>query len=220
MKIVSVNVSVPTEVDYEGKKISTGIFKKPVKGPVYLGKANLAGDQQADLNNHGGEDKAVYAFSFDHYPYWREVLNNPDLSPGAFGENLTMSGFDESALHIGDQLRIGECLLEVSQPRVPCFKLGIAVGEKTMPRLFSARFETGVYLRVLTEGYVEAGNSVDVVKQGASDLGVKSLYRAVFDKHYGTPQTIMTTLESAIRIPELSSDWKTMLAARLSRSRG
>ncbi len=110
MNIVSINVSAPTEIEYQGKKLSTGIFKKPVGGPVHLDKGNLAGDRQADLNSHGGEDKAVYAFSFEHYPYWRQVLKKPDLKPGASGENLTISGFDEAAVHIGDQLRIGPSL--------------------------------------------------------------------------------------------------------------
>ncbi|WP_166268814.1 MOSC domain-containing protein [Marinobacter caseinilyticus] len=214
MEVVSVNVSVPRNVDYEGNTLSTGIFKQPVRGPVYLSKTNLAGDRQADLKNHGGEDKAVYAFSSDHYPYWREVLGPPDLSPGTFGENLTIAGLDESALHIGDQLRIGSCLLEVSQPRVPCFKLGLAVGQKTMPRMFSAHAETGVYLRVLSEGYIAAGDSVTVVRQGASGLSVKALYRAVYDRTCRESQAIMAR---AVLIPELSRDWKDMLSVRLSR---
>jgi len=213
MNILSINTSLPIEIEYKGKMIKTGIFKKPVTGPVYVSKNNLVGDQQVDLENHGGEHKAVYAFSSDHYPHWSKVLQNPEMKPGFFGENLTISGFDESSLYVGDQLSIGQCILEITQPRVPCYKLGIAVGNKNMPRLFVANFATGAYLRVIEEGYIEAGDAVEVVKQGKFQLSIKSLFRSYFDKKYDESRYIM---EKALLIPELSPEWKEKLSARLS----
>ncbi len=193
--------------------IKTGIFKKPTIGPVYVSKTNLAGDQQADLKNHGGEHKAVYGFSSEHYFYWRKVLENNEMKLGIFGENLTISNFNESSLHIGDQLSIGQCILEVTQPRIPCYKLSIAVGNKNMPKMFVKNFATGVYMRVIDEGYIETGDDVNRVKLGKFQLSVKSLFRSFFDKNYEESQSIM---EKAILIPELSLEWKEKLSARLS----
>lgn len=212
MNILSVNTSLPTEIEYQGKMITTGIFKKPVTGPVYVSKSNLAGDQQVDLKKHGGEYKAIYAFSSDHYSHWCKVLGYPEMNPGIFGENLTISGFDESCLHIGDKLSIGQCILEVTQPRVPCYKLGIAVGNENMPRLFVANLATGVYLRVIEEGYVEEGNAVNIVEKGKFQLSIKSLFRSYFDKTYEKSRNVM---EKALLISELSPEWKEKISARL-----
>ena len=213
MNLLSINISLPTEIKYQGRTISTGIFKKPVDGPVFVTKDNLKNDLQADLKNHGGEHKAVYAFSSDHYPYWRNKLKNSELKPGVFGENLTISGFDESTLHIGDHLSIGQCILEITQPRVPCFKLGIAVKNKKMPRLFIENFATGAYLRVIEEGFIEKGSKVERIKEGKFKVSVKSLFRAYFDKNSQVSRSVM---ETAVLIPELSSEWSKKLAVRLS----
>jgi len=212
MNLLSINTTLPTKIEYQGRIISTGIFKKPVTGPVFIAKDNLNGDQQADLKNHGGEHKAVYAFSSDHYPYWSKVLQNSELKPGIFGENLTISGFDETSLNIGDQLGVGHCILEVTQPRVPCFKLGIAVGNMNMPRLFIENFATGAYLRVLQEGFIEAGNAVEVIKEGQFKLSIQSVFRAYFDKEYRQPVSVM---QKALLLPELSTEWRKKLSVRL-----
>jgi MOSC domain-containing protein YiiM len=214
MEILSINVSPPVDIRYRGKTISTGIFKKPVTGRVWVGKCNVAGDQQVDLDNHGGEHKAVYAFSADHYSYWRRKLERPDLSYGAFGENITASEFGESDLHIGDQFRTGECILEISQPRVPCFKLGIALENRSMPQLFVQRFATGVYLRVLQEGYIQAGEPIALIKVGKFELSVRSLFQAYFDKSYPDALNIM---KKALLIPELSPEWVSKLSAKISK---
>ncbi len=213
MNLLSINTALPTDIDYKGKTISTGIFKRSVEEPVFFSKNNLKGDKQADLKNHGGEHKAVYAFSSDHYTYWRKVLQNTKLKPGAFGENLTISGFDESVLHIGDQLSIGQSILEITQPRVPCFKLGLAVGNQNMPRLFIENFATGAYLRVIQEGVVETGSKVERVKEGQFKVNIKSLFRAYFDKNYPASRSIM---ERALLIPALSCEWRKKLSIRLS----
>ncbi len=213
MNLLSINTSLPINIENQGKTITTGIFKKPVDGPVFVTKNNLTDDLQADLKNHGGEHKAVYAFSSDHYPYWSDVLQNSELKPGIFGENLTISGFDESILHIGDQLSIGTCILEITQPRVPCFKLGIAVKNKNIPRLFIENFATGAYLRVLQEGIIETGNTVKLIKESEFKVTIKTLFRAYFDKNYQAPRTV---LERALLIPELSSEWRKKLSVKLS----
>ena len=213
MNLLSINTSLPIQIEDQGKTITTGIFKKPIEGSVFVSKVNLKDDLQADLKNHGGEHKAVYAFSSDHYSYWSNVLQNPELKLGVFGENLTISGFDESILHIGDQLSIGTCILEITQPRVPCFKLGIAVKNKNMPRLFIENFATGAYLRVLQEGFIETGSRVKLVKESEFKVTIKALFRAYFDKNYRAPRTV---LERALLIPELSSEWRKKLSIRLS----
>ena len=213
MKLLSINASKATEVKCQGKIISTGIFKKPVTTPLFISKEGLQSDQQVDLKNHGGEHKAIYAFSSDHYSYWSDVLQNAQLNAGIFGENLTISGFDESLLHIGDHISIGQCILEISQPRIPCFKLGIALKNKDMPRLFIDHFATGIYLRVLQEGSLEKGNKVEVIKEGALKLSVQSVFRAYFDKEYTESISIM---EKALLIPELAPEWRKKLSIRLA----
>jgi len=210
MKLLSINTSGSLPVEYQGKIISTGIFKKPITGPVYVAKDHLQGDQQADLKHHGGEHKAVYAFSFDHYAYWSKILKKEPLNKGIFGENLTISGFDEGSLHIGDQLRIGKCLLEITQPRVPCHKLGLAVGNKNMPRLFIEHFATGIYMRVLKEGFIEAGDEPIVSYQNPFKVSVKSLFRAVYDKNFDQAEQLIAT---AKQIPELSQEWQKKIAS-------
>jgi len=210
MKLLSINTSGSLPVEYQGKIISTGIFKKPVTGSVYVAKDHIQGDQQADLKHHGGEHKAVYAFSFDHYAYWSNILKKEPLNKGIFGENLTISGFDEGSLHIGDQLKIGKCLLEITQPRVPCHKLGLAVGNKNMPRLFIEHFATGIYMRVLKEGFIEAGDEPIVSYQNPFKVSVKSLFRAVYDKNFDQSEQLIAT---AKQIPELSQEWQKKIAS-------
>ena len=214
MKVLSVNIGTPTSVDYQGKSIKTGIFKEPVKGAISVTTVNLSGDNQVDLKNHGGEHKAVYAYSSDHYLYWSDVLKIPLMKPGAFGENLTISGLDESKLNIGDQLAVGSCLLEVTQPRVPCFKLAIAFKDKNMPRLFIASNRTGAYLRVIKEGAIEAGDNAVVSKKNPFNISVHTIFRACFDKDYKESVSVM---EKAINIPELSEEWREFLSTKLSR---
>jgi MOSC domain-containing protein YiiM len=154
MKVVSLNVSQVQEVSHKGKTVLTGIFKKPTADKVLVHKDHLEGDAQGDLTVHGGDEKAVYAFSANHYDYWRHALSQPDLHFGQFGENLTITDLDEADFCIGDQLSIGECILEVSQPRVPCFKLGIALNNDKAPSLYSKHGATGIYFRIIESGFI------------------------------------------------------------------
>lgn len=216
MKLMSVNVSPPIEVQHGGRLIKTGIYKNPVPGPIRVGKHNLEGDGQADLVNHGGEHKAVYAYSLDHYDYWRGVLSREEMPYGQFGENLTVAGLNESELCVGDQLQIGSALFTITQPRVPCFKLGIRLGDENMPRLFSESARTGFYLRVLREGVVEAGDSVDVPERGRAQVPVRTLFEAYL-KPRG--KDAFRTLERALDVPELSPEWRTQIMKRLKHGR-
>ncbi|NQZ53351.1 MAG: MOSC domain-containing protein [Piscirickettsiaceae bacterium] len=213
MKLISVNVSLPVEIEYNNKLISTGIFKKPVNSEITISASGLAGDQQVDLNKHGGEHKAVYAFSADHYDYWRTELEQPELHYGQFGENLTISDLDEATLCIGDQLKIGDCLLEITQPRVPCYKLGIAINLKTMPKLFVQHGATGMYFRVLASGSIKQGDAIERVHQHPQQLAVKTLFNAYFDSNFVNPVKI---LQRAADITELSEEWRQKVLVRLS----
>jgi MOSC domain-containing protein YiiM len=217
MTLMSVNVSQPIEVTYGDNSIITGIFKQPVAGAVAVHRLNLDGDAQADLVNHGGESKAVYAYSLDHYAYWREALGRNDMPYGQFGENLTVAGLDEAELCVGDQLQIGDALFTISQPRVPCFKLGIRLADKRMPKMFALSLRTGFYLRVLREGTIKAGDTVDVVARGQCSLSIRSLFDAYLKPN---DRDALRLLTRAMEIPELSMEWRGHIGERLARRPG
>lgn len=213
MELVSINTSLAKEVEYNGERIQTGIFKKPVEGSVQITDSHISGDQQVDLVNHGGEHKAVYGFSTNHYDYWRNKLEKPDLAYGQFGENLSISNLDESELCIGDQLQIGDCVLEISQPRVPCFKLGMVMGLRTMPKLFIEHAATGIYFRILKAGTISVGQKVELIYQHPAQLTVQHLFAAYFDKEFVGANKVMQQAEN---IPQLSSEWREKVLSRLS----
>ena len=214
MKLLSVNVSLAKQVQFNQKTISTGIFKQPVSGAVEVSPFKLAGDQQVDLKNHGGEHKAVYGFSANHYPFWQQKLGLDDLEFGRFGENLTITDLDESRLCIGDQLMIGDCVLEITQPRVPCFKLGIAFELEDMPRMFVEHAATGIYFRVMEPGFIQAGNLVTQVKLHPARLTVQRLFHAYFDKQMAKQESD-AILQQALEIEPLSKEWRDKITARL-----
>src|SRR6266436_6151267 len=172
MKLLSVNVGLPREVEWNGKIIRTSIFKAPVSGRVRVAKLNLEGDQQSDLSVHGGIDKAVYAYPSEHYPFWREELPGADLPWGVFGENFTSEGLLEEAVHIGDRFRIGSAEFVVTQPRLPCFKLGIRFRRPDIVKRFLRSGRSGFYLAVVQEGRVKSEDSIELLVRDAQGITV------------------------------------------------
>jgi MOSC domain-containing protein YiiM len=166
MRILSVNVGLPREVTWQGKLVTTGIFKEPVNAPVMLRTLNLDGDQQADLTVHGGVDKALYVYPSEHYGYWRAQLPGVDLSWGVFGENFTTEGLLEETVYIGDRFRIGDAQVVVTEPRMPCYKLGIKFGRADIIKRFLASRRTGFYFAVAREGMASAGDAIEIHRTG------------------------------------------------------
>jgi len=210
MTLISINVGLPREITHRGQAITTGIFKAPVAGTVRLGRLNLAGDGQADLRVHGGADKAVYVYPFEHYAFWAGELGRHDFSHGQFGENFTTTGLLEDGVCIGDVFEIGEARVQVTQPRTPCFKLGIRMAEKDFPARFTAANRTGFYLRVLEEGRVAAGDAIEWVERAAGSMSVREVFRL---RHVGGTRA---EYERAARLPGLASSWRGAFEKRLA----
>jgi MOSC domain-containing protein YiiM len=210
MKLISINIGRPRPVPHEGRVVSTGIFKEPVAGPVFLRRLNLDGDGQADLRVHGGADKAVYAYPFEHYAFWEAELGRNDFAHGQFGENFTITGWLEDAVCIGDEFQIGAVRVQVTQPRSPCFKLGIRMGDNQFVARFAAANRTGFYLRVLQEGRVAAGDTIERVAHDAGSLSVRDVFRLRHDR--GT----RAEYERAVKLSALSPSWRAAFEKRLA----
>ena len=179
--LLSVQAGRPRNVRWRGRSVSTGIYKEPVTGRVMLHRFNLEGDQQADLTVHGGPDKAVYVYPSEHYPLWQAELPGMRLAYGAFGENFTTKGLDESSVHLGDQFRIGDAIVEVTQPRMPCYKLAIRFERPDMPKRFHASGRCGFYLVVLREGEVGVGDVWERIARKDHGISVIESYRLLTD---------------------------------------
>jgi MOSC domain-containing protein YiiM len=214
MKIISTNIAKVTTMMHQGKAIRTAILKQPTIKEVSIERTCVIGDEQADLKWHGGEEKAVYAFSANHYPYWQQQLNNDSLSAGMFGENFTISDLAEEDIHIGDRFRLGSALLEVSQPREPCFKLALAVKDERILKLFTRRYCTGVYFRVIETGHAKTDDLVYCEHKENHGITVKKLFRAFFDNKYSDATQVMKT---ALTLPTLAPEWQEKLQTRLSK---
>jgi MOSC domain-containing protein YiiM len=212
MQIVSINVSKPIVVESAGKQVSTGIFKSPIPGPVAVNKLNIQGDGQADLSVHGGVDKAVYAYSLDHYAYWAQTLQRTALPYGQFGENLTIGGLNESECCIGDRWRIGTAEFAITQPRQPCFKLGIRFNDDDMPKRFTKSGLTGVYLKVLREGTIAVGDEVTVLERGHGNVTVLEAFRAYMNPAAPASQAVYARV---LQVQHLADVWRTKIATRL-----
>ncbi len=215
MKILSVNVGLPRELTWQGKLVTTGIFKEPVKGPVMLRTLNLDGDGQADLTVHGGVSKAVYAYPSEHYAYWRTELPDVDLPWGMFGENFTTEGLREEAVYIGDRFRIGEAEVMVTEPRMPCYKLGIKFGRADIIKRFLASRRSGFYFAVDREGMVGVGNSIELIGHEQQEISVADITRLyAFDKDH------LKTMRRAIEIEALPENWKGYFRHQLEKHAG
>jgi MOSC domain-containing protein YiiM len=197
-KILTVCVSRPKLVIFKGRQVSTGIFKTPVEGKLKLRKLNLEGDQQADLSVHGGPDKAVYAYASEHYPWWRAQLPDVDFPNGKFGENLTTEGLLESEVCIGDEFQVGTAVIRVSQPRLPCYKLGVKFGRNDIIRQFTQSGRSGIYFSVLEEGTLGAGDEIRYLRGDGLGITVGDVANLFTGRHEIDPEFIHRALNSQL----------------------
>jgi MOSC domain-containing protein YiiM len=210
MKLISINVALPRVVSVHGKQIETGIFKIPVSGPIAVSKLNLQGDGQADLSVHGGPDKAVYLYSWDNILYWKKTLQRDDLGPGSFGENLTVEGLGENEVAIGDEFAIGTARFVVTQPRLPCPKLALALETPSIAKPFLESGRTGFYLRVLQEGAIQAG---DAIYPLPSREPVRVTI-AEFVELYRAKRATRDQINKILSLAALPADWKNQLTRK------
>lgn len=203
MKLISLNVARPQLALYNGATISTGIFKKPVSGPVQLRTLNLDGDRQADLAVHGGPNKAVYGYPSEHYDFWRQELPGMSLPWGMFGENFTTEGLRESDLHIGDRLQIGTAIIVVRQPRIPCYKLAVKFQRNDILARFLRSGRSGFYFSVEQEGTVAAGGSFEFLSKEPRGISIAEMNRLFAEDKYNS-----RLLETAIASAALPEDWR------------
>ncbi len=213
MKLLSVNVSLPKEITFKGKTVRTGIFKEPVQARLQVRTLNIEGDGQADLMGHGGPFRAVYVYSFDHYPYWESELGRKDFSDGQFGENLTVEGMLDEEIHVGDIFRIGTALFQVTQPRVPCYKLAIKMGVEGFYKQILASGRLGFYFRVLEEGEVGAGDVIERVEVDPVGLTILEVNKLMYyDKDN------LEGFKKSLGVEALSPGWRTTFEGRLAKA--
>ena len=210
IKLISVNVGLPQGVEWHGKVVRTSIWKKPVAGRVRAATLNLEGDRQSDLSVHGGVYKAVYAYPSEHYSYWRNILPDNDLPWGAFGENFTIEGLLENDVRIGDRFQIGSAEFTVTQPRMPCYKLGIRFNRTDIIKLFLQSKRSGFYFSVLREGEVEAGDPIHRVFRPETALTIPDIVNL-----YAVDSENQELLRRAIESPALPESWKEYFRKRL-----
>ncbi|HMB64373.1 MAG TPA: MOSC domain-containing protein [Eudoraea sp.] len=180
LKVISTNIGSPTKFEWKGKTEVTGIFKRPVEHPVILETDGVATDTIADRKVHGGIHKACYLFSAEQYPYWQHIYPQLDWDWGMFGENLTVGGLDEAEIRIGDIYKIGTAIVQISQPREPCYKLGIRFGNQEILRQFINRGYPGTYVRLLESGKVTTGDTVHLIEPSKNPLTIKQFYELLF----------------------------------------
>jgi MOSC domain-containing protein YiiM len=211
MKVLSVNVGLPREVQSGRSRVLTSIFKLPVDGRVAVVGNNLAGDQQSDMSVHGGPDKAIYAYPSEHYGFWRDQLPDRELTWGVFGENLTTEGLSEEMLHVGDHLRIGSVELVVTQPRLPCFKLGIRFDRADMVKRFLASRRSGFYFAVVNEGELGTGDAIEILSSDPDAVTIREL----IGMYVNEPTTVDRLLVAAGN-PALPGWWRETLLEQVS----
>ena len=212
MKIISINVGLPRLVLRNGEPVSTGIFKEPVAGRVMMRTLNLDGDRQADLTVHGGPDKAVYVYPSEHYDFWKRELTGMNLSLGMFGENFTTEGLLETEINVGDKFRIGSAEVMVTQPRMPCYKLGLRFDRSDIIKRFLASERTGFYLAVVKQGKVGAGDEFQPLARDAHNVRVSDITRL-----YTREKRNAELLRRAIEVEALPASWREYFRDRLER---
>jgi len=210
MKLISVNVGLPREITVGGKIVRTSIWKAPVQGRVHFSTLNLNGDQQSDLSVHGGVDKAVYVYPSEHYSYWWTELSDVEMLWGAFGENFTSEGILEDQTRIGDRIRVGSAEFMVTQPRLPCFKLGIRFNRRDMVKRFLESKRIGLYLAVIREGEVENGDAIEFTQKQETGVTITDIVNL-----YTVDSPNQELLRRATEVPALPQSWKDYFRKRL-----
>jgi MOSC domain-containing protein YiiM len=216
-KLASVNVGLPREVMWHGINVTTGIFKQPVESRVALRKLNLDGDRQADLTVHGGEYKAVYCYSLAHYDYWKKELPGREWPLGSFGENFTIEGLAEESVHLGDKFSVGSAEVIVTQPRLPCYKLGVKFQSDDMVKRFLASGRMGFYVAVTREGEVGVGDEFRVIARDSHAVPVSEIRRLYIAKRYGVDE--LNSVRRALQVTALPESWKQYFRERLQHAR-
>ena len=209
-RLVSVNVGLPRDIEWNGRLVHTGIWKSPLAGRCRVGRLNLEGDGQGDLAGHGGEHRAVFVYQLDSYRYWQERLKRDDFVYGQFGENFTVEGLADDTACIGDRYQIGSALFEITQPRVTCYRVGIRMNEPRMPALLTGSGRPGFYFRVLHEGEVAPGDGIVKVGEAKERMTVEDVNALLY-----SPSHPRDWLERALRIDALSSGWRSSFEALL-----
>ena len=210
MRVVSVNVGQPREVLWKGRTVSTSIFKHPVQGKVMARRLNLDGDRQADLTVHGGPEKAIYVYPAEYYSAWRAELPEMDLPWAMFGENLTIEGLVDNEVNIGDEFRIGSARVVVTQPRMPCYKLGLKFKRDDILKRFLVSDRSGFYLAVLEEGEIEAGDPITLLKRDEHNVTVTDIVHL-----YTSDKNNLDALQRAVFVPALPQGWRDYFGERI-----
>ena len=216
MKLVSVNTGLPREVTWHGRSVTTAIYKQPAAGRVALRKLNLDGDRQADLSVHGGEHKAVYCYPIEHYEFWKKELPGRELPVAIFGENFTTGGLLEASVHLGDQLSVGSAQVVVTQPRLPCYKLGIRFQSDDMVKRFLDSRRTGFYAAVTREGEVGAGDDIKMTARDTNGVPVSEITRLYITKRYGDDE--VNSVRRVLQVAALPESWKSYFRERLQKN--
>tara|TARA_B100000927_G_scaffold266999_1_gene240833 strand:- start:1053 stop:1712 length:660 start_codon:yes stop_codon:yes gene_type:complete len=210
MKLLSINISEPKKITFNGKELITSIYKLPIDKEVEVGQLGIEGDRQADLQVHGGYDKAVYAYSYTHYSHWSDVMKKTYEDFGLVGENLTIDNFDEKDVFIGDEYKIGTTLLQVSQPRIPCYKVGIKMNSREFPKLFSQSGLLGSYMRVIQPGRINKGDTVELSKRDDASISIFEISQLLF-----VDLKNIEGMKKAIDLKHLSEEIKEKFRERL-----
>ncbi|BDD04712.1 MOSC domain-containing protein [Aureibacter tunicatorum] len=214
MKVISTNISSPKTVTWNDKTFETGIFKKPVKQGIKLDKTSVIGDTVIDTENHGGIDKACYLYPLEHYEFWREKYPALEWEHGMFGENLTSKGIDESRVNIGDIFEFGKARLQVSQPRVPCYKLSAKFNDSSIVKVFSQSQRPGIYLRVLKKGTIKPEDSINLILKNHEGISVLKAFELLYDK-----DASIEDLQRAINEPFLADAYREDLIKKLEKKK-
>jgi MOSC domain-containing protein YiiM len=217
MNIVSLNVGLPRDVLWHGRTVTTGIYKEPVDGRVAVRTLNLDGDRQADLTAHGGEYKAVYCYPAEHYAFWKKELPGRDIPTAIFGENFTTEGLQENSVHLGDRFAVGSAEFVVTQPRLPCYKLGARFESDDMVKHFLVSGRLGFYFAVTREGEVTAGDGIKRIAQDPNAVPVSEITRLYITKRFDKED--IASLRRALQVAALPDSWKGYFRERLARTK-